>query len=105
MKLKLPDEQNGWGKKDPEVNNTSEKAAAIRGLCSTCNHLPDCLHRLRNGTVIWFCEEFDDSVPPFRSERRNKREDLMGLCVGCLHGSYCQYAGELGGVWHCKYYL
>lgn len=41
-----------------------EQSKEMQGLCATCIHVKDCLYRLQARDVIWFCEEFDDFVPP-----------------------------------------
>ena len=87
--------------------------ADINGICSTCNHLEDRLHRLRNGFVIWFCEEFDNYVssplrghysllePPASSSSKG---EIMGLCINCENRETCVHTKTVGGVWHCEEY-
>ena len=83
------------------------------GLCATCNHLQDCQHRLNDGEVIWFCEEFDDFVPlhprltgtkPPQPGSGNGYGELMGLCVNCDNRQDCIHALKAGGVWFCEEY-
>ena len=98
-----------------EVVDVMAKRQTVQGLCSTCNHLPACLHRLENGLVVWYCEEFDDYVP-HKAKPRNVRQSvavlpkpsgtdgLMGLCVNCEKRDHCVHAKKVGGVWHCEEY-
>ncbi len=92
---------------------TMEKTREIAGICSTCNHLKDCLHRLCNGHVIWFCEQFDDYVPPKpqtsatvlkMTANPGNQEGYMGLCVNCEHRAECIHSKTPGGIWHCEEY-
>jgi len=93
---------------------TMNKTDKVAGICVTCNHLKDCLHRLANGHVIWFCEEFDDYVPPKPRKLANpakqvhsnpgNHEGYMGLCVNCEHRAECIHSKTPGGIWHCEEY-
>ncbi len=92
---------------------TMEKKTEVAGICITCNHLKDCLHRLTNGQVIWFCEEFDDYVPPKPrptltalkpDPKPDNQEGYMGLCVNCEHRAECIHSKTPGGIWHCEEY-
>ncbi len=83
------------------------------GICSTCIHLEDCVHRKNADQAIWFCEDFDDSVAvetrkPEVSTERHKSTPIengyMGLCVNCDHREYCINAKQAGGVWQCEEY-
>ena len=85
----------------------------IAGICSTCNNIEDCLHRIGNGMVIWFCEQFDDFVPqkpqsvPQMSEplvETDSQELFRGLCVNCEVRIVCQHSQTPGGIWHCEEY-
>ena len=91
-----------------------EKTKEIAGICSTCNHIEDCLHRLGNGMVIWLCEQFDDYVPqkPRLVPKMSKplaapsnQEAFRGLCVNCEHRLECIHSKTPGGIWHCEEYL
>ena len=89
-----------------------EKEKKNYGICSTCNHLQDCLHRLTNGHVIWFCEQFDDYVPPKPrkhasinpSYKLEEDEGYMGLCVNCELRAECIHSKTPGGIWYCEEY-
>ena len=81
------------------------------GICTTCNHIDDCLFRLRNGRPVWFCEEFDNYVEPMFAvlpeETRvepNGRVKFMGLCLNCEDRLTCTYPKPDGGVWRCEEY-
>ena len=93
---------------------TMENVKQVAGICVTCNYLKDCLHRLNNGQVIWFCEQFDDFVPPKPRKLANPSrtthnphnpDGYMGLCVNCEHRAECIHAKTPGGIWHCEEYL
>lgn len=94
---------------------TVQGVEALPGLCSTCNHAADCVKRLTNDMVIWYCEEFDNYVapqPPQYPARPAQSapsdpvsERLVGLCVNCERRGYCVHAKRVGGVWHCEEYL
>jgi hypothetical protein len=92
-----------------------ERTKALPGLCSTCNHAQACAHRLTNGLVVWFCEEYDDYVPPKVEQpvdppparepiKPYGTDGLMGLCVNCEKRDSCIHAKKVGGVWHCEEY-
>ncbi len=92
------------------------------GICSTCNHAPDCAHRLRNPDVaIWECENYDDYVhidgtelngglstvlPPPRKSHRPEFDSIeyKGLCANCEKRDECTFPRPAGGVWHCEEY-
>lgn len=97
------------------MEKAAEKGRTTQGLCSTCNHFPTCVYRL-NRLVVWYCEEFDDYVPP-RSKPRdisqpvitppnsNDQDKFMGLCVNCENRDQCVHARRPGGVWQCEEYV
>ena len=98
------------------MEEAMEKAGAVQGLCPTCNYLQACMHRLTNGLVVWYCEEYDDYTPPKVKSRAflqpvkvspkpNGTNKLMGLCVNCEKRDDCIHAKKVGGVWHCEEYL
>jgi hypothetical protein len=92
------------------------------GICSTCNHAPDCAHRIRNAnTPIWDCENYDDHVslsgvefngglseilPKPRKSRRAEFDaiEYKGLCRNCENRDTCNIARPAGGVWNCEEY-
>lgn len=83
------------------------------GICSTCNHLSTCIHRLKNNRPIWFCEEFDDYTPsdlmavidhPEIEEVNDDRNSFMGLCINCENRFDCPHAKQAGGIWQCEEY-
>jgi len=99
------------GKKEETMSVSSE----YRGLCSTCNHAPDCAYRLRARRPVMHCEEFDGyQAPPARKESTvlpeltdcNAAESrkYQGLCVNCDFRETCINATSEGGVWHCENY-
>jgi hypothetical protein len=83
------------------------------GICSTCNSLPDCRHRLVNHGPIWFCEQFDDYTAPKPMDphptqfavQTNERAGYLGLCSNCENLPQCSYPKLDGGIWHCEEYL
>lgn len=90
-----------------------EKKNTITGICMTCNHLKDCLHRLDNGMTVWYCEQFDDHVPsaqqtfqsfPVKMDKPENIECFQGLCVNCDNRSECLHSRTPGGVWWCDEY-
>jgi hypothetical protein len=94
---------------------TTARQTQTKGICTTCNYLDDCNHRLNNGLVIWQCDQFDDFVPqkplPHKatpvakpSKASSEEKKLMGLCVNCEHRKGCVHAQREGGVWHCEEY-
>ena len=87
------------------------------GICSTCNHLEECTSKKNWRGPVFFCEEFDDYLPPkeillskkvevdsdaFRIE--NEANEYSGLCVNCEHRKTCTFPKSEGGVWHCEEY-
>lgn len=91
------------------------------GICFTCNNRESCFNRARNeGVPIWFCENFDDSVPPGETYGKTiiylayavlaeksaaNRTRLKGLCANCKNAAECKLSHKMGGVWHCEEYL
>lgn len=81
-------------------------------LCSTCNHSDICVRLKTLIRPIWFCEEFDDYIPPLKkisSQDTLKTEDtgcdkLLGLCCNCSNKNRCTLNKPSGGVWHCEEY-
>ena len=96
----------------------------ITGICSTCNHAPECAHYRKSknaGEPIWFCENFDDRSPiqPLIAkglsleDRISQSENLRavsipgrmkGLCLNCANRVSCRLPTREGGVWHCEEY-
>jgi len=80
------------------------------GICTTCNHIDDCLFRLRNGRPVWFCEEFDDYVkmeavmPEEMQVEPDGQLRFLGLCLNCEERFTCAYPKPESGVWHCEEY-
>lgn len=116
----------------PRVKTGTEKRPSERpaglvgeylGICSTCNHAPDCAHRIKNAAVaIWECENYDDYVrlngtfvggdpgPAAAPQKSPPRGDdavlveLRGLCRNCAAREYCSFPRPESGVWHCEEY-
>ncbi len=89
------------------------------GLCTTCNHFPDCAFRTRAVRATWHCNEFDNGTPngamppdcppvPARSDPPPPPPAAAGaergLCVNCEERNYCLRPKPPGGVWHCEEY-
>jgi hypothetical protein len=98
-----------------------EKINAIQelGICSTCNHLDACVNNTENWKTIWFCEEFDNYIPPkpevldlrtvlSGKKTGNGKDDIqpfLGLCINCESVKTCVFPKPASGVWHCNEYL
>ena len=85
------------------------------GLCTTCNHAPDCAHRMRMSGPVLHCEEFDGyQAPPARSESPLPRTagdyrpaagcKYEGLCINCNFRETCINATSEKEVWYCENY-
>ncbi len=98
-----------------------ERAAEYLGICSTCNHAPDCAHRIRNaGIAIWECDNYDDHVPEVEAVNHRAARipraavevrageldvaEYRGLCKNCEKRETCLYPKPEAGVWHCEEY-
>lgn len=85
-----------------------------RDLCTTCNHAGTCASRRTSGQAVFFCEEFDASVPaaspaaPSRTAGSPKAARpagrQAGLCVNCQAHEGCALPKPEGGIWHCEEY-
>ena len=91
--------------------------ASRLGICSTCNHLEGCSIRRDWEGAIFFCEEFDDYLPPSeRSPSKGKKGGVSalseehntgkhkGLCVNCDLRETCALPKSEEGIWHCEEY-
>ena len=89
----------------------------VIGLCMTCNNVSTCVHRKRHKQPVWYCEEFDNDVPPkedqiwimndeeFLGSQKKDTNNLKGLCSNCDIRETCTYPKPEGGVWHCEEYV
>lgn len=91
-------------------------ATKVIGLCITCNNVSTCVHRRRHKQPVWYCEEFDNYLPPkedlvlimkddeFLGEQQKETNGLSGLCSNCENRDTCTYQKPESGVWHCEEY-
>lgn len=86
-----------------------------RDLCSTCNHVKACGGRSTPERPIFFCEQFEISVPAPVAEvqsaasirpepRRRRADERKGLCSNCENADACTAPNSEGGIWHCEEY-
>lgn len=92
------------------------KARPFVDICSTCNHVQDCVNLQKNDRPVWFCEQFDNHVPieeqpfdvadfqPCQSPVEDEHRQFQGLCINCENRHNCNLAKPNGGVWHCQEY-
>ena len=87
------------------------------GICTTCNHAHLCMHSQNSKRPVWFCEMFDDYVPPrelssnsnksqkkYNSKLESHYAQYKGLCMNCAKRDSCTFPKPEGGVWHCAEY-
>ena len=94
----------------------------IKDICTTCSDGLTCVRRKSHGQPVWYCEEFDDYVPPsiktFRGNSvlmpgnhlfkdRKAEQDMdkrSGVCINCRTRNECSFF-ELGSdIWQCNEY-
>jgi len=91
---------------------TSPIAAEV-GICSTCNHAPECVNLKAAGQPIWFCDQFDAYIPPSPESKPvsvpataapspNGGEE--GLCQHCANRAQCVNRTPGTAIWHCEEY-
>ena len=90
---------------------TSARATEL-GICTTCNHAPECVNLKAAGRPIWYCDQFDVFVPAGAQSVRSK--DLSpepalatnggheGLCQNCSDRSTCINRVPGQPVWECE---
>ncbi len=93
-----------------------ERSLRQLGICSTCNHLEECIARKNWKGPVTFCEEYDDYLPPrivisnddkngLKHEPRKKElSEFKGLCMNCEARKRCKFPKTEGGIWHCEEY-
>ena len=96
------------------VVGRSDASGLYRDLCSNCNHAEACAGRNALRRPIFFCEEFDVSVPvansrlvrsvPMEASKRHSTNEHAGLCMNCDNAETCTLPKPEGGVWHCEEY-
>jgi len=86
------------------------------GICETCNHAPECVNLKVAQEPIWFCDQFEDYMPPAETlpspaklKKAAKLEQdgngaYLGLCQTCAHKDNCANLRPGMGVWHCEEY-
>ena len=96
----------------------------IYGICSTCNHRPECLSfqkSMQKNSPVLNCEEFDSFVSGIEIDADENREKKsykppdhigemipkrsIGLCVNCEDRKTCNLPFPAGGVLHCEEYI
>ena len=88
-------------------------------LCVSCNYMSLCTKRKNLKRPVWFCEEYDDFLPPVNNMVKNAAKDKInsphsnpiensgkykGICINCLNREICCYANSEQIVWHCEEY-
>ncbi|MFC2139536.1 hypothetical protein ACFLR4_02635 [Bacteroidota bacterium] len=97
------------------MNNIAE----YNDLCLSCNYTSLCTKRKNLKRPIWFCEEYDDFMPPqtnktsiskqtianssFSNPKENPHK-YAGICSNCEIRDTCQYPKPENGIWHCEEY-
>lgn len=94
-------------------------AVNYNDLCVSCNSMSLCTRRKNLVRPVWFCEEYDDFMPPVnnkvktaakaksKSAQSNKIENsdkYKGICFNCLNRKICCYANTERIIWHCEEY-
>lgn len=83
------------------------------GICSTCNHAPECVNLKAAGRPIWFCDQFDAYIPPSPGSNRTGVHSVAapspnggeeGLCQHCSNRAECVNHTAGSAVWHCDEY-
>ena len=96
---------------EAQAPDTVVKPAGGGGICSTCNHAPDCAHVKRNpAAMVWECDEFYAYAEPARKKLRLSAAkgfdgvEHRGLCMNCDDRDSCTYPKPEAGIWHCEEY-
>lgn len=89
--------------------------ASRLGICSTCNHQEGCSLRRDWKGAIYFCEEFDDYLPPPEKSPSNEKKGgatvlreesnkskYQGLCMNCNLRETCALPKSEDGIWYCE---
>lgn len=81
------------------------------GLCPTCNHSGNCVHRNDFRGVVFQCEEYNGSEPLREKMSKVPKDDspqpyssLKGLCMNCDFASTCTLPKPETGIWFCNEY-
>jgi len=88
------------------------------GICTTCNFAASCANSKSAKNPIYFCEMFDDSMPPEKKivakpgQKPSPTSDIVdkfsskykGLCINCENRKTCKFARTDEGIWHCAEY-
>ncbi len=109
--------------KENEKENVIEKEVGtgphpvtekFNDLCVSCNHLSLCQSKKNTVRPVYFCEEFDDYIPPLSKIVQQEKKTTaykdridnpnLGLCMNCAHRDDCGYSKSEGGIWHCEEY-
>ncbi len=95
----------------------------LQGICITCNDGPTCVRRKAHGKAVWYCEEFDDYLPPpvktiagdsalmpDSNFVRSPKEEIesaknTGLCVNCDARKECSFSKPGSEIWQCNEYI
>jgi hypothetical protein len=98
----------------PCVSGGASPSGTHVDLCSTCNHGKTCSNRGTPERPVFFCEQFEDSVPvsapapaaglPEKPRSEQDARQYKGLCVNCENRQSCTITKQAGGVWHCEEY-
>ena len=106
-----------------KVDYMEEKDTSPRGLCKSCDHMPECIYYAKKpGRHVVHCDEYSCQISP-AAMPSVKRVGLpeyvrssmqvsetvepgqpLGLCRSCKHFGSCTFHRPEGGVWHCLEY-
>ena len=101
---------------DSEGGTAMPSQQQLRGLCTTCIYVSECLSWRDATQTIVHCELFECEAPsdkaetvvpqspPEPTETGPEPAGLMGLCVNCNHRRSCTLAKHESGIWHCEEY-
>jgi len=98
-----------------------EEPRKFNDLCSTCSLGPACAYRQASARPVWYCNEYEHTVPAFMSRADTRKSQkrssdnpapkqsladgqFKGLCQNCENRETCLLPKPEGGVWHCEEY-
>jgi len=83
------------------TQSMTTSAGLNMGICVTCNSAPSCVNLKATHQPIWYCDQFDDYVPPSAATEKPRllakapivqlstNGSLEGLCRTCGNKNDC----------------
>jgi len=96
-----------------QKKDIKESPMEYKDLCITCNNLSTCDSTRAGRRPVYYCEQFDDYIPPKadpkpKQSETNRREirntKYKGICMNCDNRETCKNSTSEAGIWHCEEY-